>query len=72
MKVTSFFYWIPKKNLAGCTRVKEIRSYSNVKWYFRMVACSLDLVQVLNTIQKTVFAISKKGYDNYKMGLIKI
>ena len=24
------------------------------------------------TIQKTVFAISKKGYDNYKMGLIKI
>ena len=26
----------------------------------------------LNKFKKTVFAISKKGYDNYKMGLIKI
>ena len=76
MKVTSFFYRIPKKNLAGCTRVKEIRSYSNVTWYFPHVACSLDpgpgLKKLGFTIQKTVFAISKKGYDNYKMGLIKI
>ena len=39
-----------------------------------MVACAFGPgpgLKILGvTIQKTVFAISKKGYDNYKMGLI--